>query len=238
MSLLATENKTNATFEADEDAVIDTQVSTTAQTSAPSAPPAQVPTVQSGGVLTSATGMMNVFAELKNALHVDYNTLEAVIPNQGSFLCRESKKVLGDTIVFEVLSHQDSYVVSPEDDGAPNEVVRYSDDGLTCSDGTPVPEHLVWLRANGYPKAKLKQRVVVVAALVTTAKSKDMEGTLVQLDLSPANRIQWNRYVFNAAFGVKIGKFTAEQAKRVKAECEIATSGTNTFTLSRFSVAG
>jgi len=247
MSLLATENKTvtatTAAFEADEDGVIATPATVTAPATgtAPAAstpiPTAQVLTVPTGGALASPIGMVNPFDALKNALRVDFNTLEQVIPNQGSFMCRESKKILGDTITFEVLSHQDAWVVSPEDDKAPNEVVKYSDDAQTCSDGTAVQEHLVWLRTNGYPKAKLKQRVVVVVALMTTAKSKDMEGTLVQLDLSPANKTQWSRYVINSAFGVKIGKFTVEQSKIVKAECEIATSGTNTYTLAKFSVA-
>lgn len=233
MSLLATETKSGATFEADEDGVVAAPTETVVQPTLEAQSTAIAQT--QNRALATPTGLVNPFDELKNALKVDYNTLEQVIPNQGNWCCRESKSILGDTITFEVISHQDSWVVSPEDDKAPYEVVRYSDDGQMCSDGTAVQEHLVWLRTNGYPKAKMKQRVVVVAALLSTSKAKDMEGTLVQLDLSPSNRVQWSRYVVNSAFGVKLGKYTPEQTKLVKAECEIATNGSNTYTLAKFS---
>ena len=239
MSLLSTETKSTATFEADEDGVITTtpeNVVTTATQVTTENPTTAAPIAPVQPRALAVTGMVNPMDAIKNALPVDYNTLEQVIPSQGNFMCRESGKVLGDTIDFEVLSHQDSFVVSPEDDKAPKEVVRYSSDGLTCSDGTSVAEHLHWLRTNGYPRARTKARIVVVVALIKTVKNKDEEGSLVQLDLSPANRTQWTRYMVNAARKVQIGMNTAQQVLKVTATAEIATSGSNIYTLAKFAV--
>lgn len=232
MSLLQTENKTvnnSASFEDDE--------TTAAPVAATVTTPQAVAVVQKQAVAIVPTAMPNVLEQFKNALRVEYNTLEAIITTNGNFVSRESKKVLGDTVTFELLSFQDSYVVSPNDDKAPDDVVRYSDDGLTCSDGTAVQEHLHWLRTSGYPKAALKQRVVVVGALMSTSKPVGMEGTLVQFDLSPISRTHWLRYTANSAYGLKIGKYTPDQLQKVVATAELATSGTNTFTFARFSVA-
>lgn len=232
MSLLNTENKTTAAFEDDTDE--GAGATTQAATSIPTA--AAVPAVPTAKPLAIAA-IHNPLDVLKNALRVEYNTLESIIANQGNFMSRETKKSLGDEIVFELLSFQDSFVVSPSDDKAPSEVMRYSDDGLTCSDGTSVQEHLHWLKTNGYPKAALKQRTVVVGAIEKTAKAGDFVGTLVQLDLSPASRVHWNRYMANAAFMVRAGRYTAEQLLKVKATTETAVNGTNTYTLARFAVA-
>lgn len=245
MSLLSTENTgTNAAFEADEDGVVSapataqTAAATPAQPAVPTPAAAKVPAVQGTGALAMANGMVNIAGKFKDALRVDYNTLEQVIPNQGNFVCRESKKVLGDTLDFELLSFQDSYVVAPEDDKAPKDIVRYSDDGQMCSDGTPVAEHLHWLKTNGYPKARLKQRTVVVGAIMSTSKKVDMEGNLVQFDLSPANRTQWERHTANLAFKVKIGKYTEDQVSKVRATAELATNLVGqTYTLAKFDVA-
>lgn len=236
MSLLKTEVNTSAAFEADDEMpTTATAQAPAANTAAPAATQVAVQTKPAGAVAVAA--LPNVLEPLRNALRVEYNTLESIIANQGNFMSRETKKSLGDEIVFELLSFQDSFVVSPGDDKAPQEVVRYSDDGLTCSDGTSVQEHLHWLKTNGYPKASVKPRVVVVGAVEKTSKPSDLVGTLVQLDLSPVSRVHWNRYMANSAFMVRSGRYTADQLVKVKANAETAVNGTNSFTLAKFSVA-
>lgn len=232
MSLLKTEtaNNTATPFEDDETVAAPATASV-------EAPAAQVAVASKPAGTLAIAAMPNALEPLRNALRVEYNTLESIIANQGNFMSRETKKSLGDEITFELLSFQDSFVVSPGDDKAPQDVVRYSDDGLTCSDGTSVQEHLHWLKTNGYPKAAVKSRVVVVGAVLTTSKASDLVGTLVQLDLSPVSRTHWMRYMANSAFMVRAGKYTAEQLTKVKAVAETAVNGTNTFTFSRFSVA-
>lgn len=237
MSLLKTETTTGASFESDDENAGAAVVATPA--AATPAPAAALPVaVQKPTALAvAAPAALDVIGGLRNALRVEYNTLESVIANQGNFMSRETNKSMGDQVDFELLSHQDSFVVSPGDDKAPQDCVRYSDDGQTCSDGTSVQEHLNWLRTNGYPKASVKPRVVVVGAIVTTSKPSDLVGQLVQFDLSPMSRTMWNRFSANVAYGMKIGKYTAEQVTKIRANAETAVNGTNTYTLARFSVA-
>lgn len=243
MSLLANETK-NAAFETESDADMIAATASaaktaaaTATTPAEAAPTANVPTVQATGAvaLRAAKGAFEAF---RDALRVDYNTLDQIIASNGNFVERENKTVLGDTVTFDLLSFQDSFVVSPEDDKAPKETVRYSDDGLVCSDGTDVKEHLDWLRASGYPKARLKQRVVVVGAITSAAKTEKFNGQLVQFDLSPASRTMWQRFVANVTYGLTTGRITQEQASKVKAEAQLKSRGSETYTVAAFNVAG
>lgn len=239
-------NKTNAAgaFESDDDTVA---AATAATASTAAASTAEAVTTAKTAVAVKSTAEVAVarapinaraLEVFKDAMPVEYNTLEQIIATQGNFQERESKSNLGDTIVFELLSYQASFVVSPEDDDAPDEVVRYSMDGEVCSDGTMVQEHLEWLQNNGYPAAKLKERVVVVLALESAAKTDKFNGTLMQLDLSPASRTMWNRFMANAAYGLKIGKYSEESVKRIKAETSVAQGkGNVTYTKVSFTVA-
>lgn len=180
---------------------------------------------------------MDALGSYKDALRVDYNTLAQMTAQQGNIMDRESGTVLGDTVVFTLLSYQDSYVVRPGDDNAPDDLVRYSDDGVTCSDGTDVKEHIEALKAAGFPKAARKERVVVVGAVQSAAKTDKFNDTLVQFDLSPASRVQWKRYLANAAYQIGVGKATPESVTRVKASTQLTKADSNTFTLVTFAVA-
>lgn len=237
MSLLATENKTSA-FESDDSNMIAATASAAAAavSAAPPAAAANVPAVQATGAvaLRAAKGAFEAF---RDALRVDYNTLDQIVASNGNFVERENRTVLGDVVAFDLLSFQDSYVVSPEDDEAPKETVRYSDDGLVCSDGTDVKDHLDWLRANGYPKARLKQRVVVVGAITSAAKTEKFNGQLVQFDLSPASRTMWQRFVANVTYGLTTGRITQEQVSKVKAEAQLKSRGSDTYTVAAFTLA-
>lgn len=178
-----------------------------------------------------------IIANLKDAMVVEYNTLPQIICNNGAFLSREDKKNLGDSIVFELHSFQESYVVSPNDDKAPMEMVRFSNDGITCTDEelTPCKEHLQFLLDNGYPKASIKERVIVVGELISAAKTADMNGELVQLDLSPKSRVMWNRFLFNVTNKLKTGKLQPDAFKVIKAVCIDAIGADNkSFTQAKF----
>lgn len=228
MSLLATQQNSASTpaFEQDEDTT-----STAPQLTTAIAP-------QAVSQLAIKTSTDDPLVELKNALVVDYNTLDALILSNGNLLLREGKRSIGDSIQLELLSYQDSFVLAPQDDKAPVSVVRFSNDGVTCSDGvTSVKEHLQWLHTNGYPRAALKARVIVVGAIEKCAKNPDLIGTLVQLDLSPASRAQWLRYTANALYKFQKGLATKEGLRHIKVQAEIATAGSNTYTLASFSMA-
>lgn len=237
MSLLKTA-ESNATFESD-DVVTSTKTSAesaTAMVAAPTSAPAVAATQSpAAGALAQAR---DAFDQFRNALPVEYNTLDQIIASNGNFVERETKTVLGDTVHFDLLSFQDSFVVSPEDDNAPGEIVRYSNDGVVCSDGSDVKEHLDWLHQNGYPKARLKQRVVVVGAVTSAAKTDKFNGQLVQFDLSPASRTLWQRFAISAAYGLTTGRVTAAQVSKVKAEALLKSRGNDTYTVASFSTAG
>lgn len=195
-------------------------------------------TKPSGGLSLGALGQGVTMESLfKNKLRVEYNTLACLIPFQGGWMLRETKKLIGDEINLQLLSYQDSYVVSPEDDKAPREVVRYSDDGINCSDGTSVAEHLAFLKSNGYPKAKLKERIIVVAALLKSGKPCDEVGGLVQLDLPPSSRTMWKRYEAGCALALMQADDKAAKAAElsfITASVGIATQGNNSYALATF----
>lgn len=240
MSLLKTA-ESNATFESD-DVVMSTKSAAESASAAPAAavpaPQTSVATAPQSPAAVALAQARDAFDQFRNALPVEYNTLDQIIASNGNFVERETKTVLGDTVHFDLLSFQDSFIVSPEDDNAPGEIVRYSNDGVVCSDGTDVKEHLDWLHQNGYPKARLKQRVVVVGALTSAAKTDKFNGQLVQFDLSPASRTLWQRFAISAAYGLTTGRVTAAQVSKVKAEALLKSRGNDTYTVASFSTAG
>lgn len=234
MSLLATQTSSSTpAFEQDEDTF---QTAPQASTTASANLPATAASTNNAIAVKASTD--HPLQELKNALTVEFNTLSALILSNGNLLLREGKRSIGDSIQLELLSYQDSFVLAPQDDKAPVDVVRFSNDGVTCSDGvTSVKEHLQWLHTNGYPRATLKARVIVVGAIEKCSKNPDLVGTLVQIDLSPASRAQWLRYEANALYKFQKGLATKEGLRHIKVQAEIATAGSNTYTLASFSMA-
>jgi hypothetical protein len=215
-------------------------VSAPTTTFAVQAPVSTAVAVAGGNKPNALAAAMAEMAEFENSITVEYNQFSQIIATNGNFVDRETNKVLGDTVVFELLSYQNSYVVSPNDDKAPIEVLRFSADGITCSDTdkTPVKDHLIWLRENGYPQASLKERVVVVGLVESAAKTDEFNDTPVQFDLSPKSRVMWVRYLSTAAMMVSRGKLTKEGAARVKATAQLATSSNKeNFTQARFETA-
>ena len=185
-----------------------------------------------------STGDMHVLKKLKDNLFVDYNTLAQVKAEQGAFSDRETEENLGSQLVVEVLSWQDSFVCSPNDDDAEKELVKYSDDGVTAKDGTDMKAHLEHLRSQGYDKARTTHRLVVVGALLESEKPSALTGNLVQIDLPPTGKTQWDRYNANCAWNIRTGKLTEEGAKRVLVKAVVAKGqGSVKYTLVTFSTA-
>lgn len=231
----------NKTFEGEENnaaAEAGTTNAAAAAAAAPVAAAAAAPVaVKPANTALGAPIALNALDSMKDLMRVEYNTLSQMTAQQGSIMDRETKTVLGDTVVFNLLSWQDSFVVSPEDDDAPDDVVRYSDDGIMCTDGTTVADTLAEMKLT-YPKAKLKQRAVVVGAVESAIKTSDFNGKLVQFDLSPASRTQWKRYMAEAAYALAVGSKQPEQIKRIKVTTRIANgTGNTTYTLAQFAVA-
>jgi hypothetical protein len=229
-----------ATFEAEDEgtagaaaATVATSVGvTTAASTAVATKPAGQPSVASQFAST-----VDVVSARKNAMPVTFDMLVPLIANNGNICRRADKKALGDEIVFELMSWQDSFVVTPGDDKAPKETLRYSDDGVVCSDGTLVQEHLADLRSLGYHKAAVKQRLVVVGSVISCSKSKELDDELVQLDLSPQSRASFLNYALGCVNKIRLGKLTEDQVLKIKATAEVVTMGGNPFTKLAFSAA-
>lgn len=220
-----------ATFEQEgADALVETNVETaTAETTTSTAV-----AVPANRAVSAFANLPNAVAAAKDAVKVEFDTLPNIIANNGNFLTREDKKSLGDTVTFELLSWQDTFVVQPGDDKAPKETVKYSDDGVTCSDGTSCKEHLEDLRNMGYEKASIKERSVVVGSVKAFSKNADFNDSLVQFDLSPKSRGAFKRYQLTVLNLQRLGKAKPEETLQMKGICRVTSSGGNTYTIVDF----
>ena len=179
----------------------------------------------------------NTIGALKDAFKVSYDTLTNLIASNGNICYRENKKPVGDSVTFELMSWQDSWVVTHSDDKAPKELIRYSDDGITCSDGTSVQEHLEELRSMGYARSKVNQRAVVVGSVISATRAPELTDELVQFDLAPQSRSAFQRYMATAMNKQRLGKATPEQVTKVRATAVIAVANGKDFTKLEFAVA-
>lgn len=225
---------TSATFEDQDDAVVAAPAATTAV--AVTKP--QVPSA--AAQFSSAT---DVISSLKNAMPVTFDMLIPLIATNGNVCKRSDKKPVGDQVVFELMSWQDSYTLTPGDDKAPKDLIRYSDDGIVCndgivcSDGTLVTDHLAYLRSLGFAKAALKQRAVVVGSIISCSRTPELDDELVQFDLSPQSRASFLNYALGCVNKIRLGKLTSEQVTKIKATAEVVSMGGNPFTKLMFSAA-
>lgn len=175
---------------------------------------------------------------LKDAYRVEYNSTTPVIANNGNLITREGKVKLGDEATVALVSYQDSFVISANDDSAPKDLVRFSDDGVVCSDGTPVRQALDDMKALGWSKAALRARVVVVCRVICANKSKEFDNQFVQLDLSPKSKVQFDRYMKTSKLQVAAGMMTVDKVLKVKITIETPTNAQNqTYSVMRFAPA-
>ena len=199
----------------------------------PSAPPAAK--VLGALAVTPSSEDIKAVTSLKNAHEVQYDSLTNITATQGRFADRDSNTNMGAEIVFELLSYQDQTVVTPNDDKAPKDLVRYSANGVTCSDGTSCTQHLADLKELGYTKARMNSRYILVGALSAAEKTDKFDGQLMQIDLSPKSKGQFDRYLIQSAFDLSRGKITGEQAKVLTLTAEVATNADGkTYTLVKF----
>lgn len=204
--------------------------------------PATAVAVFAPSLLALATGNVaqscQILNEKENAERVEFNSFSQVIVSNGKFVDRETKTSLGESLTFDLISYQSSYVVSPGDDSAEAKAhVRFSDDGVVCSDGTSVKEHLDFLYNTGYPDAALKERAVVVGMVITAERTDKFNDEPVQFDLSPSSRVMWNRYLNKCKLKIKAGKMKVEQALVIKATTVSAVKNGKDFSHADFSVA-
>lgn len=155
------------------------------------------------------------FGDYEQALpDVDFGTFPRITVDLGGF--EMDKEVLGDTIKLELMSWAHRYVITPgSDDKEANERVKYSNDGVTLSDGSGVTvvDYLNQLKeVHGYDKASKKAYIDLTGLLVAKGEKAVPEDdqVLVQVQLSPQSVKQFNGYriskgIMEARKGVQTG---------------------------------
>ncbi len=192
-----------------------------APTPAPSTSTA-VATQRSTAVATrttaSAVHSQNVLSTLKDTFVVDFDSLPRILASQGSFMFKDNDEDLGAEIEMQLMSYQDSWVCSPNDTKADVELVKYADNATTSKDGVDLKQHLEMLRREGWSKAAIQQRCIIVGELLKTngKKESDRVGELVQMDLPDSGRRSFNTYTLQASFKVAKGRISAEDAAHLK----------------------
>lgn len=191
---------------------------------APAKTAALVTAPKQGHLVAAQVPKVNVnhVKELKDKFTVQYDSLAQLQASQGQFMDRESGLSLGAELLFELLSFQEQFVVTPNDNRATKEVVRYSSDGITCSDGTDVKQHLADLRELGWANARVNARYIIVGSLLAAEKVDSMNGTLVQIDLSPKSRSQFDRYLIQSAYDLAKGLITEAQSTVLDLTAQVA----------------
>ena len=178
-----------------------------------------------------AVALVNVVSDVKDAFHVDFDSLPRIIAEQGSMVMKEGAIELGTFIKLKMLSFQDSYVCSPNDNKAPKELVKFSEDGKVDREGNCLFAHVRELKEQGWVKAKISHRLVVVGELLATGNGAGPIEDLVQIDLSETGRKSFNTYTLQASYKVAKGKFSAEDSTILRMTAEKArSSGGDVYT--------
>ena len=217
MALRNNENtaNTNAAFESeDETAATAAPAATTAAATA--APATTAVATQTTRAVSTAKAVVtqNVLSDKKDAFYVEFDSMPRLAAEQGSFTLKDSSEAdLGAEIKMELMSYQESWVASPNDKKADVELVKYSDDGVTSKDGVDLQQHVADLKEQGYDKAKIAHRCIIVGELLSAGPAgADLVGNLIQVDLPETGRRSFNAYTLQASWAVGKGRKTAAEA--------------------------
>lgn len=174
----------------------------------------------------------------KDAFKVDWNTLHRIQGLQGAFVDVENNKnEIGKSLTMELLSYQDNYQISPGTDVESDaQYVRYSDDGVTTTQGESCAEHLAALKEAGYNDAKMSKRTTL-AGILHKADDPAMVGTMVQIDLPPTSKNMFDRYQLQSSLDVARGVRTEDQLGMIKMTAKVATKGRMSWTVVEFEYA-
>lgn len=240
MALRQQTETTNAKFEDEGENVADeAQVTETAQVEQPAqaSTSTAVAQVQATPAALAARDILKKgsLSVLKDAFHIEWNSVERILAAQGQFKFKDNDHKLGEEIGITLMSYQDRWVCSPNDDKADKELVKYSDDGFTATDGTDLKEHLAGLKADGYSKAKIEKRMVILGELTSESGKTESEriGSLVQIDLPPTGVGSFNTYLLQAAFALGKERKTFEECQSMKLKA-VAMSKPYEFTKIEF----
>ncbi len=212
-------NATAATFEAEDETLDQAADTGTAEAAAAAVDTSEAPkttALAAAGTraLTTASSVMkaNIISGLQDAFRVEYDSLPAVGASLGTFVRKADETDLGPELKLQLLSYQESWVASPNDTKADVELVKYADNSKTARDGTDLAAHVEDLKAQGYGKAKINHRVILVGELLEAPKDDSMVGDLIMVDLPDSGRRSFNTFTLQASYAVAKGRKSAEEA--------------------------
>ena len=194
-----------------------------------------VATRPAGAVVVAGRPVNVVEQTYKNAFVVDWNTCHRLQATNGNIVDMEANKTpLGPSILLEIMSYQDNWQISPGTDNKEDaELVRYSNDGITTTEGENCIEYVEALKASGRTDAKMTHRCTVAG----TIQGTPLDGKLVQIDLPQTSKNMWDRFQMQSAMDIAKGKRTAADLAVLRLHCTLVTKGNNTWTVVNFDYA-
>ena len=180
-------------------------------------PEAQVPqNTKSGGLPMVAGAATFALEELRNGFIPDFGTLSRLKAGQGDIVDQDDNS-LGKFVDVEVYSFNSRFTISPNDDDAEADVVRYSLDGVVLDDGSgvTVKDYLAELKQD-WPDANVKEYFEVVGPLLGSDEESPDLDMVVQLQLSPTSRKSFENHRTQMTFKIARGKATADDSRFVR----------------------
>lgn len=204
--------------------------------------PAAVAVAQPSTQLTKPGPSISLFGDavdvvgaFKNAGRVTFDQFETLILQGAGILKRDGLAFVATELNFRLMSWQDSYLISAGNDSAPKDLLRFSDDGITTTEGEDVREYVNELRASGWPKASCQQRAIVVGSYESGAKPGMLEeDQIFKLDLSPQSRAAFAEYQVLCQNKQFLGKWKAEQCHYIRITALNAVRNGKTFVKASF----
>lgn len=161
--------------------------------------------VQSTGAVVAANsplGNVSILRQMENIFNKmgkewSFTVFTGINVSNGAVKTQNTKLSFGSYVDIRVLNWEDQYMVhcgvqtpTPET----KELLRFSKDGITLNDGTPVASWIQQLKEEGYPNAKCDQRAVILG--VIQGSEKKVEGVnYVCASLSISSRNNWKAFV-------------------------------------------
>jgi len=166
------------------------------------AAPAVVPQAAVAVAANSPLNNVSILRQMENIFNKmgkewSFTVFTGINVSNGAVKTQGTKQSFGAWVDIRVLNWEDQYMVhcgvqtpTPET----KELLRFSKDGVTLNDGTPVASWIQQLKEEGYPNAKCDQRAVVLG--VIQGSDKKVEGVnYVCASLSISSRNNWKAFV-------------------------------------------
>lgn len=198
---------------------------------------ASVPAVRSTaglpGKTISATDLMKemLYSGLENGFVVEFGTLPRLLASNGCIMDGEDNS-LGTWITGQVLSWNKRWTITPGSNDAPDNLVAFSMDNEVLDDGSgvTVAQYLAELKKD-WPNAASKEYLDVIFNLQEAEKESGHVGGMVQLQMSPTSRKDFDAFRLQVSFKVANGLVEIDQTNHIKFGIRVVTNkNKNTWT--------